>query len=128
MRTSLIIFGVIFLVVGGLLYFMPMQVLSADTTTVANGNTDLRTSSARVTVPVEWALTSAIIGFVLLVLGLAVPGPATRRDSRINSNDTDSYDNVIKSKEKIKVGDGNKRRIVRERIETHTSRKDNNYD
>jgi hypothetical protein len=128
MRTSLVIFGVIFLVIGGLLYFMPMQVLSADTTTVANGNTDLRTSSARVTVPIEWALASAIIGFILLVLGLAIPGPVTRSDSRINSHDRDSYDKVIESKEKIKVGDGNKRRIVRERIETHSSSKDNNYD
>jgi len=128
MKTSLIIFGVIFLVVGGLLYFMPMQVVRADTTTVGNGNIDSRTSSARVTVPVEWSLASVIIGFVLFILGLTIPGPIARRDSRKNLHDKDSYDKVIESKENIEVGDGNKRRIVREHIETHTSRKDNNSD
>jgi hypothetical protein len=127
MRTSLIIFGVIFLVVGGLLYLMPMQVLRADTTTVGNGNIDSRTSSARVTVPVGWAIASVIIGFVLFVLGL-FPGPVTIRDSRKNYHDKDSYDKVIESKENTEIGDGNRRKIVRERIETHTSRKDNNAD
>jgi uncharacterized membrane protein len=128
MRTSLIIFGVIFLVVGVLLYFMPMQVLRADTTTAANGNVDSRTSSARVTVPVEWSLAAVIIGFVLLMLGLIVPSPLSRRDSRKDYHDKDSYDKVTTSKEDVDVGDGNKRKVVREHIETHTSRKDNNSD
>ena len=128
MRTSLIVFGVIFLVVGVLLYFMPMQIFRADTTTAANGNIDSRTSSARVTVPVEWALASIIIGFIFLVLGLVVPGPLSRRDSRRNSHNNDTYDKVIESKENMEVGDGNRRKIVREHIETHTTRKGNNSD
>lgn len=70
MKASLIIFGVIFLVVGGLLYFVPLQQINA--TAVGNGNTN--TASASVTVPTGWAYASAIIGFVLLILGLAVPG------------------------------------------------------
>lgn len=74
MRTSLIIFGVIFLVIGILLYVVPMQEIKADTTTLGNGDSDTRTSSARVTVPIEWAFASAIIGFVLLILGLVIPG------------------------------------------------------
>jgi uncharacterized membrane protein len=73
MRTILVIFGVIFLVIGGLLYFVPMQNFKADTTTTEGGNVDVRTSSARVTIPVEWAYASAIIGFVLLILGLIIP-------------------------------------------------------
>jgi len=125
MRTSPIIFGVIFLVVGGLLYFMPMQVLRADTTTAANGNVDSRTSSARVTVPVEWALAAVIIGFVLLVLGLLMPSPISRRELRKASQNKDSYEKVIDSKENVEVGDGNKRKIVREHIETHKTRTDN---
>src|SRR4030042_2712695 len=75
MRTSLIIFGVIFLVIGGLLYFVPMQQIKADTTTAGSGGADTRTSSASITVPVEWAYASAVIGFILLMLGLIIPGP-----------------------------------------------------
>jgi hypothetical protein len=75
MRTGLIIFGVIFLVLGGLLYFVPMQEIKADTTSVGNEGTDTRTSSANVTVPAEWAYASGIIGLILLIFGLAIPGP-----------------------------------------------------
>jgi len=76
MRASLIIFGVIFLVIGGMFYFVPIQHIKADTITTGNGETDIRTSSANVTVPIEWTYASAIIGFVLLIFGLAIPGPA----------------------------------------------------
>jgi hypothetical protein len=119
MRTSLIIFGVIFLVIGLLLYFVPMQELKADTTTVGNGNTDTRTSSARVTIPIEWAFASVIIGLVLLIFGFVIPDPIRRSDSKNNS-----YEKVVETKENIEVGDGNKRKIVRERTEKHKSRKD----
>jgi len=75
MRTSLIIFGVIFLVIGGLLYFVPMQQIEADTTTEGSGGADTRTSSASITIPAGWAYASAIIGFILLMFGLIIPGP-----------------------------------------------------
>jgi len=74
MRASLIIFGVTFLVIGGLLYFMPMQEIKADTSTEGSGGADMRTSSASITVPVGWAYASAIIGFILLMFGLVIPG------------------------------------------------------
>lgn len=73
MKTSLIVIGIIFLVVGALLYFIPMQNFSADTTTTEDGSTDVRTSSASIDIPVGWAYATAIIGFVLLVLGLSIP-------------------------------------------------------
>lgn len=117
MKTSLVIFGVIFLVIGGLLYFVPMQEVKANTTTTGNEGTDSRTSSARVTVPMEWAFASAIIGFVLLILGLVISNPITRSDSK-----KDSYEKVVESRENIEVGDGNKRKIVRERTEKHKTR------
>jgi hypothetical protein len=123
MRTSLIIFGVIFLVIGGLLYLVPMQEIKADTTTTGNGVVDTRTSSARVTVPIEWAFASAIIGSILLILGLAIANPMMRSNSKKGSSDT-----VVESKETIKVGDGNKRNIVRERTEMHKARKDQDDD
>ena len=121
MRASPIIFGVIFLVLGGLFYFVPTQQLKADTTTNGSGVTDTRTSSANITVPVEWAYAFAIIGFVLLILGLAIPSPIRR--VRDNSK-RDSYEKVVETKEDIEVGDGNKRKIVRERTEKHRGRKD----
>lgn len=121
MKASLIIFGVIFLVLGGLFYFIPLQQIYANTTSQGNGNVDNRTSSASVTIPVEWAYASAIIGFVLLVLGLVIPNPRLRikDDSR-----KDSYDTVVETKENIKVGKGDKRKIVRERTEKRISRND----
>ncbi|MGA2130140.1 MAG: hypothetical protein ABSG05_00795 [Candidatus Pacearchaeota archaeon] len=67
MKASLIIFGVIFLVLGGLFYFVPFQNIQAG----VNSNS----SSANVTIPVGWAYASAIIGFLLLVIGLASSGP-----------------------------------------------------
>jgi len=129
MKTSLIIFGVIFLVVGGLLYFMPMQEVKANTTTVGSGNVDTRTSSARVTVPVEWAFASAIIGLILLVLGFAIPSMTIKvvkndpKNSRKNS-----YEKTVESKEDIKNDDGGKRKIVREHIEKHNTLKDEDDD
>ncbi|MFA4953582.1 MAG: hypothetical protein WC584_05140 [Candidatus Pacearchaeota archaeon] len=119
MRTGLIIFGVIFLVIGALLYFVPMQEIKANTTTTDGGNVDNRTSSANVTVPIEWAYASGAIGLILFILGLVIPNPNRRSDSK-----KDSYDTVIESKENIEVGDGNKRKIVRERTEQHKSRRD----
>ena len=86
MRTGLIIFGVIFLVVGALLYFVPMQQIQADTTTTEGGNTDTRTSSASVTVPVQWAYATGIIGLILLVMGLAIPSSNRKRDTKKDSN------------------------------------------
>jgi|SRR3989344_9135260 len=117
MRTSLIIFGVIFLVIGGLLYFVPMQEVKADTTTVGDGGVDTRTSSARITVPVQWAYSSVIIGFILLIFGMVIPTRG-RSDSK-----RDSYDTVVESKENIEVGRGNKRKIIRERTERRNTGK-----
>ena len=119
MRTSLIIFGVIFLVIGIVLYLVPMQNFGANTTTTGNGNTDTRTSSASVTIPVEWAYGFAAIGFILLILGLVIPGPNKKSGSK-----KDSYDTVVESRENIEIGDGNKRKIVKERTEMHKSKKD----
>jgi len=100
MRTGLIIFGVIFLVIGGLLYLVPIQQIKAGTTTVGQGNVDTRTSSASLTVPTEWAYASAIIGLVLLMLGFAISNTTTRSNSK-----EDSYNEVADSRVNIEVRD-----------------------
>jgi TRAP-type C4-dicarboxylate transport system permease small subunit len=82
MKTGLIIFGVIFLVIGGLLYFVPMQTIQANTNTSGGGSTDTRTSSASVTVPAGWAYASATIGFILLIIGLVISDSTTINNSR----------------------------------------------
>ncbi len=111
MKTSLIIFGVIFLVIGGLLYFVPMQEISADTTTVGKDETDTRTSSASISVPIEWAIASLIIGLILLMLGILISNTTKANNSK------NHYNKVIESKENISVDEGNKHKIARERRE-----------
>jgi len=124
MRTSLIIFGVIFLVIGGLLYYIPRQQIRAYTTTTGNGDTDTRTSSASVTVPAGWAYASAIIGFVLLLLGLVIPGPSLSVPTISSDSKKDSYEKVVKSREDVKDSDGNKRKMVSKRTEKVKVRND----
>ena len=117
MRTGLIIFGIIFLILGGLLYLMPMQKISADTTTSNGENVDERTSSARLTVPVEWAYSTGIIGGVLLILGFMIPNPQKDHSRK------DSYNKVVETKEHTKVGNnGHERKITQEKTESHKSR------
>ena len=124
MKASLIVFGVIFLLIGGSLYFVPRQVFKVDTTTSGDGSTDTRTSSARVTVPVEWAFAAAIIGFISLVLGLAIPDPSIRDDSRRSNSRSGTYEKTVESKEDVDVGDGNKHRVFREHSVKHRTVKD----
>ena len=123
MKTSLIIFGVIFLVIGGLLYFVPMQVVKADTTTIGSGSINSQTSFASITIPQGWAYASALIGFIFVVLGFTIPNPTIKQDSKKDSKD--SFDSVIESKENIEIGDGKKRKIVKERTEKHRTVKAN---
>lgn len=72
MRTGLIILGVIFLVVGGILYFYPSQTFSAQTTT---GQSNPVNSSARLQIPVEWSFALSIIGVAFLIFGLVISSP-----------------------------------------------------
>ena len=74
MRVSLIVFGAIFLILGAVLYYYPVQTLSAQTDTTGTGGSDVRSSSAVLSVPVGWSYASLALGAVLLLLGLIVPG------------------------------------------------------
>ncbi len=73
MRTGLIALGVIFLVIGIVLYIYPSQTFSTQTTTGQSGPVS---SSAMFQVPVEWAYAFAAIGVVFLFFGLVISSPA----------------------------------------------------
>ena len=105
MRTGLIAFAVIVLVLGGLLYFVPTQTAQATTTTIGE-TTDTRTSFATVTVPIVWTYTVLIAGLILLVLGFALPGP------RVEVKRTSGHSSM-RMKEQIEDDDGHKRTVVR---------------
>ena len=73
MRTGLIALGVIFLVIGIVLYIYPSQTFSTQTTTGQSGPVS---SSAMFQVPVQWAYAFAAIGVVFLFFGLVISSPA----------------------------------------------------
>lgn len=70
MKISMIVFGIIFLVFGGLVYYVPMQEVSAGTTI----DGDITNASAKLIIPVEWSYASLALGGFLLVFGLIIPG------------------------------------------------------
>ena len=75
MRSGLVVFAIIFLVVGGVLYFYPSQTFSAQTNSASGGTSNVRNSSAVLNIPVLWSYALLIIGALLLILGLAIPSP-----------------------------------------------------
>ncbi len=111
MRTGLIVFGVIFLVLAVILWAMPAQTAGATTTTYDDGTVDTRTTYATVAVPWPATLAVGLIGLVLLVLGLTLPGP--RQVVKI-----DTPSRVTHTSESVETNsDGGKRRVVREHHE-----------
>jgi uncharacterized membrane protein len=123
MKISLIALGVIFLVLGTMLYFVPMQEFKAKTTTIGNGNVDNRTSSANIIIPIVYAYASTAIGLILTILGFVIPSSNGRRnDPKKNSY----YNKVIESKENIELGRGNNRKIIREKTERQSSGRNKN--
>ena len=122
MRTGLIAFGIIFLVLGIMAYFIPTQTTSATTTTVAPDRTDTRTSYTSFDIP--WVVTNAvlIIGGILMLAGLIIPDPVVKvkeniivrpRVSRVvQKPHSTSYD--IHTEDKV-VGRGQNKRVVHER-------------
>lgn len=110
MRTGLIVFGVIFLVIGILLYVVPAQVFGAKTTTTENGNTNTSTASAYFNIPIQWAYAFGAIGILLLIFGFAIPAS--------NITKEDSYES-LKTRDIETADDGTKHKIIKEHTERH---------
>src|SRR3989338_2773521 len=114
MRTGLLVLGVIFLVLGGVLYFIPELTAGATTAVVDAEGADTRTAYASVLVSWPIILATLLIGLVLFLLGLALPGD-TRRDERHRTDEEGSH--TVQTRERIVDDDG--RRVTRERREHH---------
>ncbi len=111
MKTSLLVFGILFLVIGGLIYSLPAQDFAAETTTTGEGNSNTYTSTASVHVPIQWAYAFGIVGLALLILGFATPGMKPREVS-----------NVVEKKESVVIRNGKKQKVVKETKEKHVGR------
>ena len=74
MKTSMIVFGIIFLVIGALTYYIPMQEVSGGAT--VDGSTT--NTSANLIVPLGWSYAFLAIGGLLLLFGLIIPSGATK--------------------------------------------------
>jgi len=83
MRTGLVVFGVVFVVLSGVLYLLSSQTFSATTMTSTPTDSDVRVSSASVNIP--WEITAGIflVGIVMTVFGLIMPGMHDVRDVRV---------------------------------------------
>jgi TRAP-type C4-dicarboxylate transport system permease small subunit len=112
MKTGLIAFGVFFLIIGGLLYFVPSQTAKATTTTVGATGIDTRTSYATLSVPLPVTYAVLLIGLVLLVLGFALPGPQAPIKQSSESSSTEI-------REDSETDDGTKRKVTHERHVEH---------
>ncbi len=115
MNTTLIVLGVVFLVIGGLLYFVPLQSIGAQTTTSQEGDTSTQRAFASVIIPPSWSMAIAVIGTLLLVIGLVIPAFASIRRERV----VETPYSVIETKKDVQFGGGKKRRVMRERSERH---------
>ncbi len=73
MRTGLLAFGVIFLVFGAVLYFLPSPTAAATTTNVGTDGASTKTSYASVSMSWQLTLALALVGVILIVLGATLP-------------------------------------------------------
>jgi hypothetical protein len=117
MRTSLIVFGVIFLVIGGFLYLMPSQTAQATTTTVGENSSDTRTSYATVSVPLPVTYALLVIGLILAVLGFALPGPRPN-GPRVEDSTTHTEEHFTETSD-VEHDDGTTKKVAHEK---HTRR------
>lgn len=79
MRFGLVVLGIIFLVLGGVLNFYPSQTFSAQTNVAAPGESNVVNSSAMLNIPVEWSYALLIMGALFLLIGLVMPGPTNTK-------------------------------------------------
>ncbi|HLG24102.1 MAG TPA: hypothetical protein VI564_04195 [Candidatus Nanoarchaeia archaeon] len=72
MRTGLLSLGVVLLVLGAVFYYFPIASASASGSQLEAGKT--RTVIGYASLPMQVSIASMIIGAILIVLGLALPG------------------------------------------------------
>jgi len=116
MRTGLIVFGVVFLVLGGLLFYVPTQTAKSTTTVTTPQNTDTYTTQRSLNIPPSLTYAVLAIGAILLVLGFALPGPKVIVKDTAPAPAKSS--SIVETSEHVETADGKKRKTVHERHET----------
>jgi hypothetical protein len=107
MRTGLIIFGIILLLVGAGLYYVPA--LGGQSTTTTPSSTS--TSYASITVPIIVTYLILIAGAITLILGLLIPDPV--RKTIIHEPTSDRVSD-IETKEEEDLDGTHKKTVVRQ--------------
>ncbi len=100
MKTSLIVFGVVFFVLGIVGYYLPDQTAAATITTVGEGNTDTRTSYTSYAIPWQLTFALSVIGGVLFIMGVMIP--------------TKNPEIIDETKENVTSGTGKHRKVLHE--------------
>ena len=107
MKPILVILGLIFLVMGVVVYRMPIQTAGVTTTVSGESGTDTQTAYSSLTLPFQVVIGSIIIGAVLFILGLIFP------DKIAPKVEEGVY---VETKEHV---DNDGKHLIRERRERH---------
>ncbi|MBI2657610.1 hypothetical protein HYX08_02850 [Candidatus Woesearchaeota archaeon] len=74
MRTGLVGFGVVLLVLGAVFFYMPIATTATAATTTEEGTTT-KSVQAAAAIPPQLSIASMIAGVLLIMLGLVIPEP-----------------------------------------------------
>ena len=121
MRIGLIVAGIILLIIGSLLYYVPTDTGSVTKTTVQAGDVTTRTVYGTLLVPAVVSLAIALIGFALLVLGFAISAPyiEVRGAEASQVVESDDVEDSEESTEPMRMHEESKHRIIRHHHEKH---------
>lgn len=73
MRPGIFSIGVVLLIIGALLYFIPNPGAGATTTTIGEGVATSSTSYGFLNVPIYITYVLMALGLIMMILGLALP-------------------------------------------------------
>ncbi len=108
MKPGLLVIGIIVMVIGAVLYFLPSQAASGTATTFTNGVRTSSTAITNVVIPSALALGALALGFLLFALGILLPGTSVR------IIESEPREEII-SQKRVDIDDDGSRKIIRER-------------
>ena len=96
MRTGLMAFGIILIVIGAVFYLVPTPTGSATATTITDGDATVKSSYAAVHIPTPLSIAVLLIGFILFVTGAVLPsrGELRRMERPVSSTHVETVEEV----------------------------------